>query len=125
MIHFFRKIRHSLIQGDSMKKTGIELFSIGLLSLQLACPSGSFAAESMLRCEKGIVSNGDEKIEARQKCGTPTSTEKSTIPKSRSRTGRAIKVEEWTYNFGPKKFMKRLRFENGKLRDVESLGYGD
>ena len=108
-----------------MKKTRMKLFSIGLLGLQLACPILAFAAESTLRCEKGIVSNGDEKIEAKQKCGKPSSMEKSTIPKSRSGTGKAIKVEEWTYNFGPKKFMKRLRFENGKLRDVESLGYGD
>lgn len=108
-----------------MKKAAIEFFSIGLFGLQLACPITSFGAESTLRCEKGIVSNGDEKTEVRQKCGKPTGTDKSTIPKSRSRTGKAIKVEEWTYNFGPKKFMKRLRFENGNLRDVESLGYGD
>jgi hypothetical protein len=108
-----------------MKKTQMKLFSIGLFGLQLACPIVSFAAESTLRCEKGIVSVGDEKTEAKQKCGKPTGTDKSTIPKNRSKTGKAIKVEEWTYNFGPQKFMKRLRFENGKLRDVESLGYGN
>ena len=107
-----------------MNNAAIHLFSIGLFGVQLACPLMSFAAESTLRCEKGIVSNGDEKTEVRQKCGKPTDTDKSTVPKSRSGTGKAIKVEEWTYNFGPKKFMKRLRFENGKLSDVESLGYG-
>jgi hypothetical protein len=33
-------------------------------------------------------------------------------------------VETWTYNFGPNKLMQRLRFVDGVLEDIESLGYG-
>ncbi len=33
-------------------------------------------------------------------------------------------VEEWTYNFGPRKLMRVVRFENGVVRDVKTLGYG-
>ena len=33
-------------------------------------------------------------------------------------------VEEWTYNFGPRKLMRIIRFENGLVADVKELGYG-
>jgi hypothetical protein len=35
-----------------------------------------------------------------------------------------VSVEFWTYNFGPHKLMYRLRFEDGLLVDVETLGHG-
>ena len=33
-------------------------------------------------------------------------------------------MEIWTYNFGPNKLMRRLRFVDGELQDIETLGYG-
>ena len=33
-------------------------------------------------------------------------------------------VEEWVYNFGPRRLMRRLRFENGILRDIDTLRDG-
>jgi hypothetical protein len=35
-----------------------------------------------------------------------------------------VSVEAWVYNFGPNKLMRRLRFENGVLAQIETLGYG-
>ena len=35
-----------------------------------------------------------------------------------------IAVETWTYNLGPSSFMRRLRFEDGELVNIETLGYG-
>lgn len=35
-----------------------------------------------------------------------------------------VLVTEYIYNFGPRKLMRRLRFEGGLLADVETLGYG-
>ena len=35
-----------------------------------------------------------------------------------------VPVEIWLYNLGPNKFMQRLRFEDGELIEIESLGYG-
>ena len=35
-----------------------------------------------------------------------------------------VLVEEWTYNFGPRKLMRVVRFENGLVSDVTQLGYG-
>ena len=33
-------------------------------------------------------------------------------------------VTEYIYNFGPRKFMRRLIFEGGVLVTIESIGYG-
>ena len=35
-----------------------------------------------------------------------------------------VLVTEYIYNFGPRKLMRRLRFEGGVLADVETLGSG-
>jgi uncharacterized protein YvpB len=35
-----------------------------------------------------------------------------------------VPVEIWIYNLGPSKLMQRLRFEDGELIEIESLGYG-
>jgi hypothetical protein len=35
-----------------------------------------------------------------------------------------LQVTEFIYNFGPRKLMRRLRFEGGVLTEVETLGHG-
>ena len=35
-----------------------------------------------------------------------------------------VQIIEYVYNFGPRKLMRRLRFEGGILTDVDTLGYG-
>lgn len=35
-----------------------------------------------------------------------------------------VVVTEYIYNFGPRKFMRRLRFEGGILVSIETIGYG-
>ena len=37
---------------------------------------------------------------------------------------RSVSVRQWTYNFGARRFMRQLRFENGILKDIETLEYG-
>ena len=35
-----------------------------------------------------------------------------------------VPVETWVYNFGPSKFMRKLRFEDGVLVEIKVLDYG-
>ncbi len=37
---------------------------------------------------------------------------------------REVEIIEFTYNFGPRKFMRLLEFRNGYLADIRDLGYG-
>lgn len=37
---------------------------------------------------------------------------------------RSVSVRQSTYNFGARQFMRQLTFENGILKDIETLKYG-
>lgn len=90
-----------------------------------------------LRCGTEVVSKGDPKIEVARKCGDPASIEAWTEHQVISRHhghGKhytwlddiviSIAVEEWLYNFGPHHLIYWLRFENGYLVKIGTLGYG-
>ncbi len=97
------------------------------------------------RCGQKLVRESMHEIEVRKICGKP-STERNlgvkvrsiTLPNRRS-LGNGTSVErypgygalqeevvvtEYVYNFGPRKFMRRLIFEGGVLTEIETLGYG-
>jgi len=35
-----------------------------------------------------------------------------------------VRVEEWTYNFGPQRFLQIYRFENGEVVEMKFGDYG-
>ena len=91
-----------------------------------------------LRCDGRIVQIGDKTSEVAKKCGQPDhieySQEERIMPyyyymyrHKRSREHahmpfiekETIQVEEWTYNFGPTKFIRYLHFENNRLTLIE------
>jgi hypothetical protein len=99
------------------------------------------------RCGNRIVSEGDHYSKVLEFCGEPTGVQERVIlregptrPRFRSegpnglvyerevlqyeRSYVEILVEEWTYNFGPRRLMQLVRFENGFVVDTDTLGYG-
>jgi hypothetical protein len=100
------------------------------LALAAASPAYAF------RCGTHLVSEGDTRSEVIAKCGDPTEVDQRTTILRRPIVwirGRPfnvgeglveIPVEVWVYNLGPNKLMRRLRFEDGLLVDVDELGYG-
>ena len=101
-----------------------------------------------LRCKSKLLSEGDPQGKVLKYCGEPGATLVRTvyragIPRARFRVGTTesrvtsdsdlliadrayeeVVVEEWTYNFGPRRLMRRIRFENGFIRSITQLGYG-
>jgi hypothetical protein len=102
-----------------------------------------------LRCGNRLVSEGDHQLKIEKHCGEPTAVNfrtiyRSGIPASRyghnrrsmkparsseellihNRSVEEVQVEEWTYNFGPRRLMRVIRFENGLVTSVTELGYG-
>ncbi|QSQ21710.1 DUF2845 domain-containing protein [Pyxidicoccus parkwayensis] len=85
-----------------------------------------------MRCGTGLVSDGASKSDVVAKCGEPVSKESRTESEEvKTRDGdtstkRVVQktFEEWTYNFGPNRLMQVVVFENGKLIEVKSTGYG-
>lgn len=100
-----------------------------------------------LRCGNKLVQRGDPMPKVLRFCGEPVATQQRSIVRRgvpRSRVFRdsdlrdisdrellinvhsyvEVIVEEWTYNFGPRKLMRIIRFENGLVANVKELGYG-
>lgn len=109
-----------------MKKCMVAL--LVFLSLGLSVADNLFA----FRCGSELVAKGDRKIEVLQKCGEPAWVDEweevRRIPLTRygmSRGGlEQVRVEEWTYNFGPQRFLQIYRFENGQVTEMKFGGYG-
>jgi hypothetical protein len=102
------------------------------------------AADGDLRCQDRLLSNGSSAYEVQSLCGAPdmvahrvevrTVRRPVAIPCNNLRGPRdcvavrdelvEIAIEEWTYDFGPQRFLQFLTFEQGKLVEVRSGGYG-
>jgi len=109
-----------------MKKSGLVLICSMLFFL-----AGAVKSEA-LRCGRDLVLEGDRKIEVLASCGDPATidTWQETRRVRDFRWGRfwnvweTVVVEEWTYNFGPRRFIQVIRFENGRVVKIEDGGYG-
>jgi hypothetical protein len=103
-----------------------------LLAACLALPQAARA--DSIRCDGGIVSVGDSKLDLLGKCGAPTLVEEQDVERSRVRLGPGgqalagrstiASVERWTYNFGPRQFVQYVTLEGGTVRAVERGSYG-
>ena len=101
----------------------------------------SVLADRNLRCGTRLVSIGDKMSEVGDACGEPDHIqrrgegENAWIQRSFDyKTERyvapmlikgPIRVEVWTYNLGPHRFIRRLHFQNGELIRIETEEKGD
>ncbi len=103
--------------------------AVAAVLLLISSPAYAF------RCGSKLVVEGDTRAQVRNKCGEPVEVTHKSILRAPVYWfhGRLIEisselvevpVEIWLYNLGPNKFMQRLRFEDGELIEIESLGYG-
>ena len=82
------------------------------------------------KCGRAIINEGKTIEYVLEKCGEPSYSQGRTEYRVLRQTPPApdivepIIIEEWRYNFGPKQFMRYLRFENGILKETESIGRG-
>jgi hypothetical protein len=85
-----------------------------------------------MRCAAGT---GSSRSAVRSICGEPAEIETRNIMRrpTYSLNGRVVylgegyvevPVEIWTYNFGPYKLQRRVRFVDGRVDEIETLGYG-
>jgi hypothetical protein len=97
-----------------------------LLALLAAAPAHA------MHCGSAVISNGDTVDKLLEFCGQPESVKTYPIvrtpidPNGRVYRGfrEELRVEEWTYNFGPSQLMTKVRIEYGYVTDVRYLGYG-
>ena len=109
-------------------------FVSSALAVLLMTFAVSASADGM-RCGSKLVGQGDPRAKVRQFCGEPTDVQTRSILRRPTFHfgGRIysygdgyveIPVEIWTYHFGPYKLMREVRFVDGRVEDIETLGYG-
>ena len=96
-----------------------------------------------LRCGSRVIKDEMPEAEVIQLCGQPVSTNflgyvlrpymlkrpagLASLSGSRHVYGgfhEELLVKEMLFNFGPRKLMRRIRFEGGRLVSIETAGYG-
>jgi hypothetical protein len=132
-----------------MNKIAVVVFTL----LFFVLVSGSVRADYM-RCGRDLVSEGDHQGEVLAACGEPLLSSqrrvyRSGIPARRFRSLSAanlgnryfsdftsrelayhnrsvveVPVDVWTYNFGPRHFMREVTFVDGQVDTIRTLGYG-
>jgi len=87
------------------------------------------ALPSAERCDSTEIQTGITQYEILQRCGEPAfkdsrQVEQLTSADEHTNTLTIKRIDEWTYNFGPTKFLRILKFENGELVEVETGDHG-
>jgi hypothetical protein len=106
-----------------------------LFALSLLCSLPYLAQAEGLVCGNLIIERGSSREEVRSQCGDPAQIDSHSAwtgnsgiigrhPGIAPGAATEIQVEIWVYNFGPNKLMERIRFEDGIVVDIQSMGYG-
>lgn len=107
------------------------LLPVALLCAGIALPGAAWA----MRCGNRLVVEGDTAGQVRARCGEPTEITRTGLlrppiiwvdgrPVRVGQSAIEVAVEIWIYNLGPNRFMRQLRLENGRVVDIDTLGYG-
>ena len=128
---------------DAKSRPPLHPLLLAICALFLLATGPAFA----FRCGAKLVTEGDHYSKVLKYCGEPIGVQERVIyregrtrPPLRvdgpngvqvdrevlayDRSYVEVAVEEWTYNFGPRRLMQLVRFENGFVVEVDQLGYG-
>jgi len=89
-----------------------------------------WTAAQSVTCSGKIIEEGVTKAQVAAACGPPTqvgdrsSVHDPAIGAVAPPSSDEGDIEVWTYNFGRTKLMQRIWFLDGRVKLVESLGYG-
>ncbi len=124
--------------GPMMPVTRLIAFASATAVLFLLCSNPAYA----LRCGTRLVKDGMSEAAVRAICGEPTTARQiGYVMRAFRITGRPypgsveylhpqfgfpheLIVTELVYNFGPRKLIRKLRFEGDRLTSIETAGYG-
>ena len=82
-------------------------------------------------CGQALLELGDTMTRVEQTCGAPTERHEFSAPFyfidnwGNRRYGGEQVFTEWVYNFGPQRFMMKVRFVGSQITNITQLGYGN
>ena len=83
-------------------------------------------ADDAFRCSFAgrVVDVGDSEADVRTKCGAPTVVETQVMERRWKGRTFITTVDLWTYNLGPTRFVRVLRFQEAFLSRILTGNYG-
>jgi hypothetical protein len=95
----------------------------------------SLALANFFECGDRVISRGVSGSEVASVCGKPDQVDDNSayntaiapvagVPYAGAASAARVKIEVWTYNFGPDRVMERVHFVDGRVTDIEDLGFG-
>ena len=118
-------------EGSSIRTLNAGIRLVGILS-GLMIASG--ASADSVRCGSKLITEGDPIEKVREYCGEPTETQRTWMTRQpRFEYGgqeipfegsEDVPVDLWTYDFGPNKLARRIRFIAGKVDSIETREHG-
>ena len=118
-------------EGTGSRKLNARIRLVGILS-GLLIASG--ASADSVRCGSKVITEGDPIEKVREYCGEPTETQRTWMTRQpRFEYGgqeipfegsEDVPVDLWTYDFGPNKLVRRIRFIAGKVDSIETREHG-
>jgi hypothetical protein len=120
---------------------GIAAVAVALVGRPEPAAARDSEVSEGFRCPPGrVVSRGDHMVEVRKRCGEPDFvTQRTDKRKVKVKVRRWVEgvmeevseervvevlVDEWTYDFGPRRFLRFVSFEDGRVIGVRTGGYG-
>ena len=93
----------------------------GTLTALIVAFTPAFGATQFKCSRTEIVHVGDSTAKVRAQCGPPEYRDEQVLG-----GGADVRIEAWVYrDYHARKWMTELRFRNGKLYEIESLGKVD
>jgi hypothetical protein len=95
-------------------------------SLLLALALAAADPTASLRCDGRLVASGDFDFQLRETCGEPYYIEPWFELRSQGLGPdgallRTIRYEDWYFDFGPNRFLQRVRLREGQIVQIETL----
>jgi len=77
-----------------------------------------------MRCGSELITKGTSQAKVAALCGQPAQVVRPAVSGGVEPGVSDVDEEIWVYNFGPNRLMQRIRFRNGIVASIDSVGYG-
>jgi Protein of unknown function (DUF2845) len=95
--------------------------ALGVLALALI---PALAVGESMRCGSRLITQGTSQAKVAALCGQPAQVVHPPGVDGVVPGVFDVREEVWTYNFGPNRLMQRIRFLDGVVTNIDSVGYG-
>ena len=112
-----------LVAGNRGTQRAMEHLKSSFVGVILALLP-TLALGQTMRCRSELVTKGTSQAKVAALCGQPAQVVRAAVSDGVEPGVSDVEEEIWVYNLGPNKLMQRIRFRNGVVASIDSVGYG-